>query len=109
MLPVSNSPQVLEEDDRDARVTLLKNLLSGAEDQAKVAKFVDELLEQVDDFMSKFGSTLRSSCTTLNKAINPLPSTDHAHLLPRSLLTACQNAKIARVGAALAGFARDPL
>lgn len=73
---------MLEEDDREARVTLLKNLLSAAEDQAKVAKFVDELLKQVDDFMSKFGSTLRSACNILTKALQHFASHERAHPLP---------------------------
>ena len=51
------SHQILEEDDQEARETLLKNLLSDAKDQSKATAFIEELLAKVDAFASKFGST----------------------------------------------------
>lgn len=50
-----SSTQVLEAD-KGERAALLKNVLSGASDEAKVDAFVDELLGKLEAFSKQYGS-----------------------------------------------------
>lgn len=44
------------EADKGERAALLKNVLSGASDEAKVDAFVDELLGKLEAFSKQYGS-----------------------------------------------------